>query len=666
TTQALIVKRLTEPPPSIRALRSNVPEATDAAIRKALAPVPADRFASAAEFAGELAAVRRYGGTAVGESAPRPENAPTTIARPHTAIPPYRRTAAVLVLGFVLGLGVLFGWLRRHGAEPGTEGVKTLAVLPFENLGRPDDEYFADGVTDAVRGKLTSLAGLQVTASNSSAEYKRSPKSPQQIARDLGVDYLLVGKVRWEKSPDGTSRVQVSPELIQAASGAAKWQQPFDATITDVFQVQADIAGKVAQALDLALGATERQTLTRKPTADLGAYDAFLKGEEVSDRLRQGDPSRLRDAITYYEQAVALDSGFVGAWAQLSRAHAILYYNGSTGDAPAALGAARRAAAVAPDAVETHLAMGDYHNYVTLDFRQAIEQYTTGLKLAPTKADLVISLAIAEQSLGRPDSALARFRQSVALDPRSPLAQRRLGRALLWLRRYPEAREANERGLALAPNDLSLLQNAVMVELAEGHLDAARARISASHAVEPTTLVAYFANFWDLYWALPDAQLDLLLRLTPRPFDDNRGAWGIARAGAYALRGDQTRARAYADSARQAFEAALANAPDDSQTRALLGVALAYMGRKDEAIREGQRGLAILPITKDAYGGPYNQLQLVRIYAILGETDKAVDQLEPLLRTPFYVSPGWLRVDPNFDPLRKNPRFQRLVAGRAP
>src|SRR6185312_10484646 len=399
------------------------------------------------------------------------------------------RGLVTLALGVLLGVGMLLAWLRTR-PQAGTAGPKRLAVLPFENLGRPDDEYFADGVTDAVRGKLTSLAGLQVTASNSSAEYKRSTKSPQQIARDLGVDYLLVGKVRWEKSPDGSSRVQVSPELIQAASGAAKWQQPFEATITDVFQVQADIAGKVAQALDVALGATERQTLTRKPTADLGAYDAFLKGEEVSDRLRIGDPSRLRDAITYYEQAVALDSGFVGAWAQLSRAHAVLYYNGNTGDAPAALGSARRAAALAPDAVETHLAMGDYYNFVTLDFRQAIEQYSTGLKLAPTNADLVISRAIAEQSVGRPDSALARFRQSVALDPRSPLAQRRLGRALLWLRRYDEAREANERGLALAPNDLSLLQNAVMVELAQGHLDAARALISASHAVEPTTLVA--------------------------------------------------------------------------------------------------------------------------------------------------------------------------------
>ena len=204
-----------------------------------------------------------------------------------------------------------------------------------------------------------------------------------------------------------------------------------------------------------------------------------------------------------------------------------------------------------------------------------------------------------------------------------------------------------------------------MVELGQGHLDAARALLSASHAVEPTTLVAYFANYWDLNWALTPAQQDLLLRLTPRPFDDNRGAWGNALASTYELRGDQARARAYADSARQAFEAALVNAPDDAQTHAVLGVALAYMGRKDEAIREGQRSMELLSIARDAYGGPYYHLQLVRIYAIIGETDKAIDQLEPLLRMPFYVSPGWLRIDPTFDPIRNNPRFKKLVEGTA-
>jgi len=330
-----------------------------------------------------------------------------------------------------------------------------------------------------------------------------------------------------------------------------------------------------------------------------------------------------------------------------------------------ALAAAQHAAAVGPGSAEAHLALGDYYNYVATDFTRALEQYAAGLQQAPTSSELLTGTGIAEQSLGRTDSALVRFQRAAELDPRSALANRRLARVLLWLRRYPEAREACERGLAFAPNNLSIIQNRVILELAQGNLPAARAVLQTPRAVEPTGLVAYFANYWDLYWPLTESQQDLLLRLTPRPFDDNRGAWGLTLAETYALRGDQARARVYADSARQGFEAALKLTPGDGQTRSLLGVALAYLGRKAEAIREGERGAALAPISKDAYGGPYNQLQLVRIYILTGEPEKALDRLEPLLRIPFYLSPGWLKIDPNFDPLRKNPRFQKLVEGSA-
>jgi tetratricopeptide (TPR) repeat protein len=341
-----------------------------------------------------------------------------------------------------------------------------------------------------------------------------------------------------------------------------------------------------------------------------------------------------------------------------------LYYNGATGagDAGAALAASEHAAAAGPGTAEAHLALGDYYNYVVGDFGKALEQYGAGLRRSPANEDLITATGIAQQSLGHADSALFYFRRGVTVDPRSATPIRRLARALLWLRRYPEAREASDRGLAIAPDNMSLLQNRLMVPLAEGDLATARA-IATAAKTEPTALVAFMAIYWDLYWALTEPQQDLLLRLKPSSFDDNRIAWGLALAETYALRGDQARARAYADSARQAGEDFVKLAPDDSQTHALLGVALAYLGRKADAIREGQRGLALAPIEKDAYGGPYNQFQLVRIYILAGEHEKALDLLEPLLAMPFYLSPGWLRVDPTFDPLRKNPRFQKLANG---
>jgi tetratricopeptide (TPR) repeat protein len=180
--------------------------------------------------------------------------------------------------------------------------------------------------------------------------------------------------------------------------------------------------------------------------------------------------------------------------------------------------------------------------------------------------------------------------------------------------------------------------------------------------VEPTALVAYLANYDDLVWVLDEGQRELLLRLTPSAFDDDKGGWSLCLTQAYALRGDAANVRTYAEEARKAYEEQLRAASNDAPRHVLLGLSLAYLGRKEEAIREGQRGVALLPVAKDAYFGAYVQHQLVRIYMLVGEPEKALDQLEPLLKMPYYLSPDWLKIDPNFDPLRKNPRFQKLVA----
>ncbi len=666
TAQSILLRKFTEAPRPLKAVRDTVPQAIDRAVARALARSPADRFASAAELARAL------------EVAPAPAPAPAsgastvaTATAPSAHRPSFTRRYAItfaLIGGFAIGLGVLFAWRRGHPAgEADTAGPKRLAVLPFENLGDSASEYFADGITDEVRGKLSALPGLQVIASQSSGEYKHTAKRLPEIARELGVDYVLIGKVRWEKGQGTANRVRVSPELVAVSSGVptTKWQQPFDASLTDVFQVQADIAGRVADAMNLALGTTQRETLKEKPTANLAAYDAYLKGEAASQGIGVNDPASLRQAIAYYEQAVALDSTFLQAWAQLARANA-WYYSAGTPVPAAAQGAKRavdHALRLGPGRPESQLALGNYYAGIRGEPARALAAFEEGRKTAPDNADLLTASALVEETLGRWDAALVHLKRAQSLDPRAVLTARRLGAAYIWLRRYPEALAAADRALALAPTNLSVIQFRAMVPLAQGDLAGAQAVIRAVPSeVQPTALAAFFGVYADLYWVLEDAQQQLLLRLPPSAFDDDRANWGIVLAQTYHLRGDLKAARAYADSARLAFEEHIRAAPDDPQQHALLGVALAVMGRKADAIREGQRAVALLPISRDGFAGPYMQHQLVRIYILTGEPEKALDALEPLLKVPYNLSLGLLRIDPNFAPLRKHPRFQALVA----
>jgi serine/threonine-protein kinase len=668
TMQAMIVKRLTEPPPSVRATRPNVPEAVDLAIRKALAPVAADRFASAAELARALvpaatvtvesgqATATRVAGGAVGAGG-------RAMGQPMAAPP--RRVPALalsLVLGMLIGLGVLFAWRRGHpdgAADGGTE--RRIAVLPFQNLGDSADAYFADGITDAVRGKLTALPSMRVIGSNSSAQYRGTTKTPREIGRELGVDYLLVGKVRWQKGASGAaSRVQVSPELIDVNTADARWQQPFDASLTDVFQVQADIAGRVAQALDVAIGTRQQRVLENRPTRNLAAYDVYLKGQ--AQRALGNGPAQLREAIRQFEQAVALDSSFVAAWAALSAANSYLYSNGTPTAAVAdrARSAADRALALDPQNAVGYGALGNYHRLVTANNARAVEQFTKGLAIAPNDVELLRFLGVSEQALGQWNQAVEHLRRARTLDPRSATVADALGFTLLWLRRYDEAAEASDAAVALQPSNLNLVESRAMIPLARGDLAGARALLAKSPAeVDLPTFVAYIATYWDLYWVLDDDQRALVKRLTPTSFDGDAGSWGLALAGVYEVEGDRRRAAAYGDSARVAFEQQIYAAQENAQLHCLFGVALAYAGRKDAAVREGERAVALN--SSESQAGKYLQHQLARIYILVGQQEKALDRLEPLLKKPYYLSPGWLRIDPTFNPLRSNPRFKRLV-----
>ncbi|HEY1251498.1 MAG TPA: protein kinase [Thermoanaerobaculia bacterium] len=659
TASDTIASIMRDEPPELSGSGRPIPVALDHIVRHCLEKDRENRFGTASDVAFALS--EASGAT----------SAVTSGSQVVAAAPPPRRKSGVWIAAAVVAiaaLAVLLLLRRPHAGGAAAGGAKRVAVLPFENLGASEDDYFADGIADQVRGKLTSVPGIVVIARGSSTPYKKTTKTSQEIAKELSASYLLTATVRWEKG-GGKNRVQVNPELVEILSEgppASKWQQSFDASLTDVFQVQSDIATKVAQALGTTLGAGEQRQLAEKPTQNLAAYDAYLKGEQVSGAMTNTDPPTLRKSLGLYEQAVALDPGFAEGWARVSVASSLLYRNGVPTPelADRSLKAAEKSLSLAPNRPEPYHALGNYQRLVKQDYAAAREQYAKGLRLAPNDINNLGSAVGAEQSSGMWDAALEHARAAERLDPRSLGAARRVGLALIRLRRYAEARQALDRALTISPSNLLAILSKTMAFLGEGNLAGARAFLETStRSVEPTALVAFVANYQDLGWVLTEEQQQLLLRLTPDAFDGDRTAWAICLTQGYALKGDAANVRVHAEEARKANEEQLRDAPNDAQRRAFLGLSLAYLGRKDEAIREGLRAVEMQPISSDAVNGPYLQHQLARIYMLTGEPEKAIDRIEGFLKVPYYVSPGWLKIDPNFDPLRNNPRFQKLVAG---
>jgi eukaryotic-like serine/threonine-protein kinase len=414
TAQAIIAKRFHTDAIPLRAVRPSVPEHIERAVARALARVPMDRFASAAELAGELE---------VGASTA----VPATASRPRAG----RTWLLLLLLGVVLGLGVLFGWSRMH--HPTTAGdatLKRVAVLPFENLATGDKVYFAEGITDEIRGKLATVPGLQVTARTSSARYAGSDKRPEEIGRELGVEYLLSGTVRWDQEGGG-SRVRVSPELIQASSGATRWQQSFDAPITDVFRVQADVAERVARELGVALAAGARRHLESRPTGDLDAYDLYLRGRHA---WHQRTAAGLAEARRLLEQAVAADPGFAPAHAALADVFTVLpLWSDLPPDQtyPRARAAALEALRLDSMLASPYAVLGDYAAMYAWNWPEAERNFRRSLALDPNNAnthhwyhgDYLLAL-------GRWDEAIREARRARELDPLSLTINGAAGRAL--------------------------------------------------------------------------------------------------------------------------------------------------------------------------------------------------------------------------------------------
>jgi eukaryotic-like serine/threonine-protein kinase len=681
TPQVLMMRRLTESPRSLREVRETVLPALEQAVFKALAKAPADRFGSAAQLAhalqpGHLSTGAAAAGPAVGASDSSPavsSRAPAQIVRTRRRMP---LAFTTLGLGFLVGLGVLFAW-RRTQPEAFGGGPRRIAVLPFENLGSPGDQYFAEGVSDALRGKLAALPQLVVTARSSAAQYERTSKPMQQVARELGVTYILTGTVRWAKSPDGPSRVEVSPELVEVAPGETprtRWQQPFGAAMTDVFQVQADIAGRVAQALDVALGDSAKRALAERPTASIPAYEAYLKGRSYEQRARLNvEPQTMTIARQQYEAAIAADSSFGLAWARLAGVH-VYFFRRAPDDVAqrrAAEKAVERALALAPNSVEAHLAAGLYRLNVERDAAQAGSEFRRALQADPNSAEALDLLSFIQFLAGFKDSSLATATRAAALDPRSPDRALGLAQSLAVLRHWPASDSAYARAIELAPDQYHAYWERAQVQLLwRGDTAAARrimkeaeTRIGRVEFVKKMCVACF-----DWTGALaPDYEgvLDQVSLAGFSPVDSAN--YFAARSARGYMHGDQRQRRVYADSARRVLERLVRSQNEDPYRFVQLAIIYAALGRTADATAALRREAQLRRQQNDTTDLRIDLAeQSARVLLLLGRKAEALDSLRVVLSDTSYpfATPASIRVDPFWRPLADAPDFVRLTAAR--
>ena len=551
------------------------------------------------------------------------------------------------------------------GAEAETPGPPSIAVLPFNNMSRdPETLPFTDGLHDDLLTQLSKIGSLKVISRTSVQEYRDTQKSIPEIGDELGVGYVLEGGV--QRAGD---QFRLNVQLIDAESEGHLWAEQYtgDLTVAGIFAIQTEIATAIAVALQAQLTSNQRENLARVPTNDLEAYESYRRGMEY---FRESyTESNFRTADRLADQALARDSLMAEAWALKSVAASSLYwffYDRSDSLTEASLEYARRALALAPAQPHGHWALGAWHYRVELDYEAALEEIDLALEGMPGEVELLTLAGSVLRRNGDMEEAIRRFEEAHELDPRQSLASYSVGETLSLLRRYDEAEPWFRLAIQIRP-DFAYPYSF----LAANRIRAAGDTAGARELLEELLKLGIYqegienAGFVDLYRVErePEAMRRELegtglyrssqFVFEPSPYV-NGWAWRIE--------GDDERARMAFDSARVIIEEHLADAPDDARYHSALGIALAGLGRDDEAIESARRGLALMPPAKEAWRGSYRLRDLAIVFAMTGRTDEAIDRLEELLSIPADFTRWNLRLDPYWDELRGNPRFEALMA----
>jgi serine/threonine protein kinase/Tfp pilus assembly protein PilF len=583
-----------------------------------------------------------------------------------------RNPTSALLAASLVALGAAAGWIvwkSEWSRQPGTKGI---AVLPFENLSPdPDNAYFADGIQEEILTRLASIADLKVISRTSTQHYQSKPRNLSQIAKQLGVANILEGSV--QKAAD---EVRVNVQLINAQTDAHLWAEAYDRKLTNIFQVESEIAKRIAESLQAKLSGREEHALAVKPTNNPEAYDAYLRGLAFAQRSVYSEDA-LSKATGFFAQAVQLDPSFALAWARLSRAHAWKCFrnDGTTLRRDAAKKALDNAQKLKPDSPETLLALGYYQYWVLHDYGAAKTTFGRVSKILPGNSDVPRALGGVARLEGQWDESIAYSEQALALDPRNVELLIVAAQAYAGLRRFPTALKFYDRALDIVPNDPDLMAFKAGIYQAEGNLEEA-AKLVPEINEQTSSAEAFNVKINQMRFERRFGEAVHLLqtRLAQFHFASENDKPEIQTMLPFHqhLAGDSAGASLTAKQARDTLEAGRKTRPDEAQWE-YFALANAVIGEKDSALKYAERAVMLYPTNKDRWNGPAREENLALIQTIVGENSRAISTLTQLLRTPYYswlyrasITPALLRLDPIWDPLRADPAFQKLCEEKQP
>ena len=574
--------------------------------------------------------------------------------------------AALFAVVVVAGMAILSSRINRPMLPAETT---LLVVLPFENLGPPGDEYFADGITEEITSRLAAIHGLAVISRTSAKQYKKTDMTTQQIGDELGADYVLEGAVRWDRSAEGNGRVRVTPQLISVSDDIHLWVGRYDRVIKDIFSVQSEIAEEVAKQLDLTILEPERRALYEQPTDNLEAYDYFLKGKEHEDKgWSYSDDQEFDLAIENLEKATELDPDFTLAYVQISLLHSRMYFfgdNRTKEHLAKSRAAVDRALELQPDLPEAQAALAFYYYWGLLDYERAEEIFKLVQKAQPNSPPEL--LGYIQRRQGKWEQSLLILEKAFKLNPRHFQLAYEIGLSYQGMRNYQKAEEWFNRALSLNPERLApRLGKIGTYVFSKGNTEEA---LTLLEMLPQHKLTDYM---WLTLGMLERNYQEVLDRLAFLSYDSFEGQHfyfykDLTFAAVYHAMKEWSLMKTRAESASIALEKAIRENLGDPRFHAALGLAYAYLGRKADAVQEGNHAVKMHPVAKDAAFGPCYILNLARIYTVIGEYEEAIDQLEYLLSIPSAeflwqsVSIPLLRLDPQWDPLREHPKLQRLL-----